>query len=105
MMIDVSTSADAVRINPVGRSRVAAPPQAMGIVRLRGRDGVRCSTNARERAGPRRWSEAIGVGHAREVVPTSLVDIVDKERARHSTAERPRVRRDPSAADETQAAS
>ena len=53
MMIDVSTSADAVRINPVGRSRVAAPPQAMGIVRLRGRDVVRFSTNARERAGPR----------------------------------------------------
>ena len=33
-MFDVVTSADSVRINPVGRSRVAAPPLAMGIVRL-----------------------------------------------------------------------
>ena len=32
-MFDVVTSADSVRINPVGRSRVAAPPLAMGIVR------------------------------------------------------------------------
>ena len=77
----------------------------MGIVRPRGRDVMRLSTDARERGGQPGSREAYGVGHRHEVAPASLVDIVDKERARHSTAERPRVRRDPSAADETQAAS
>ena len=68
---------------------------AMGIVRLSGRGGVRLSPDRCDRAGPRELSEALGVDQAHEVVSTSVVDAVDTERARHSPADRPLVRRDP----------
>ena len=77
----------------------------MGIVRLSGRDGVRLSADACERAGTRGLSEACGVGHAPEVGSLSWVDVVDNERARQSTTDRPQVRRDSLPKDETQVAS
>ena len=73
----------------------------MGIVRLSGRGGVRFSPDRCERAGPREVSEALGLDHAHEVVATALVDVVDKERARDSTADRLQVRRDPWSEGET----
>ena len=105
-MIGESTSAGSMRINPVGLNRVArSVPSAMGIVRRRGRDAVRRSSEGHERAGQPGSSEAHGVGHQHKVVRTSLVEIVAKERARHSTADRPRVRHDPSSEGETPVAS
>ena len=101
----MSADAGSVRINPVGLSRVAACRYAMGIVRLSGRDAVRLSTDACERAGQPGSSEAHGVGQPHEVVRPWLVDIVAKERARQSTADRPRVRRDPSSEGEAPVAS
>jgi len=73
----------------------------MGIVRLRRRDGGRLSTDAWEQAGLRELSEAVGVDQAHVVGSRSLVDVVDTERARHSTADRLQVRRDSLWAGET----
>ena len=67
----------------------------MGIVRLSGREAVRLSTEAREREGRLAWSEARGVGRRPVVGPLSVVQIVAREGARHSAADRTGVRRDP----------
>ena len=64
----------------------------MGIVRPSGREAVRLSTEARERAGPLVWSEARGVGRRPVVVSLSVVHIVAREGARHSAADRTSVR-------------
>lgn len=70
----------------------------MGIVSLRGRDAVRLSPDARERAGEPGSSEAHGVGPGTK-------SIVAKEGARHRPSDRTRVRRDPSLEGETLVAS
>ena len=76
----------------------------MGIVRLSERDVVRRSTDARERAGQPGSSQAHGVGHRHGIVAASSVDIVAHERARHSTADRLRIR-DPAVEEESRLAS
>ena len=67
----------------------------MGIVRLRGRDGVRFVTNAREREGREASSEVRGIGQRPVVVAAPSVDVVAREGERHSAADRTRVRRSP----------
>ena len=87
-------SAGSVRINPVGlKPRSWALQHAMVIVRLSGRDAVRLLTDVRERAERVASSDARGVGERPLVVPAWLVDIVTKEGARHSAADRTGVRR------------
>ena len=68
----------------------------MGIVRLSERDVVRLSIDARARGGQPRPSTAYEVVPRHEVAPASVVDLEAHARARHSPADRPRVRRDPS---------
>jgi hypothetical protein len=65
----------------------------MGIVRLSGRDAVRLSTVAREREGQLASSDARGVGPGYAVGAGSVVDLAASEGARHTAADRTRVRR------------
>jgi len=77
----------------------------MGIVRLSGRAAVRLSTSVREREGRLASIEADRIGLRPRIVPASVVDIVAIASARHSAADRTRVRRDPSSKGEGRRAS
>ena len=67
----------------------------MGIVRRRGRDAVRFSTGAREREGRDASKDPQGIGRRPVVVGVPSSEVVAMDGARHSTADRTRVRRDP----------
>ena len=67
----------------------------MGIVRLPGRDGVRLSTDARERERPLALSNARDVGQWHVGVAAPVGESVAKAGATHSAFHRTRVRHGP----------
>ncbi len=77
----------------------------MGIVRLPGRDGVGLLTSACEREGQLASSDVRRVGQWVAVVPALTVEIVAREGAPHTPADRTRVRRSPPSEGEARRAS
>jgi hypothetical protein len=87
-MFDMVTSPGSVRINPVGRSRVAAPPLPMGIVRLPERERVRLSIDTHERAKRPLSREAPEIDQGRVVRCGLSIEIEVTRRGRGSRADR-----------------